>query len=90
MIDIDVKPMFLNGKIKVLVFFTQPLIFEIKDNEYMVYILEKALCGLKQAPKVWIRELVAFSEIELQQIHEGVLCVCAEKNIKHNLNMFVC
>lgn len=73
--------MFLNGKIEVLVFVTQPLRFEIKDNEYMVYRLDKILCGLKQAPRAWIRELVAFSEIEIQQIHERVWCVYAGKTL---------
>ena len=49
----DVKTTFLNGDLKELVYVTQPEGFEKKGEEDRVYVLHKALYGLRQAPKAW-------------------------------------
>ena len=56
----DVKSKFVNGFLYELVYVTQPLCFEIKRKERMVYKLNKTLYGLKQAPKAWNRRIDLF------------------------------
>jgi hypothetical protein len=53
MFHIDVKSAFLYGPLTETFFDTQPLGFELKGNDHMVYKLHKALSGLKQAPRAW-------------------------------------
>lgn len=48
---LDVKAAFLHGDLKKDVYVTQPESFVIKGSENMVYKLNKALFGLRQAPK---------------------------------------
>ena len=47
----DVKCAFLNGKLKEEVYVQQPPSFEDERHPDYVYLLDKALNGLKQAPK---------------------------------------
>lgn len=56
----DVKSTFMNCPLNELVYVTQPLGFEIKGNENLVYKLIKALYGLKLAPGAWNRRIDSF------------------------------
>ena len=56
----DVKSAFLNGKIEEEVYVAQPLGFEDPKRPNMVYKLNKARCGLKQAPCAWYDTLKDF------------------------------
>ena len=47
------KTAFLHGDLKETVYVTQPDDFTIKGSETKVYKLNKALCGLQQAPRAW-------------------------------------
>ena len=47
----DVKSAFLNGPIQELIYVEQPPGFEDPKFPNHVYKLQKALCGLKQAPR---------------------------------------
>lgn len=49
----DVKSAFLNGKLKEEVYVSQPPGFMIGDNQHQVLKLNKALYGLRQAPRAW-------------------------------------
>nr|GEV27052.1 putative reverse transcriptase, RNA-dependent DNA polymerase [Tanacetum cinerariifolium] len=51
--QIDVKSAFLYGKIKKELYVCQPLGFEDLDFLDKVYKVEKALYGLRQAPRAW-------------------------------------
>jgi len=51
--QMDVKTMFLNGKIEKEVYIKQPEGFETFDRESHVCGLKRALYGLKQAPHAW-------------------------------------
>jgi transposase InsO family protein len=58
--QMDVKSIFLNGKISELIFVKQPSGFEDPKKANHVYKLSKALYGLKQAPRAWYERLRDF------------------------------
>lgn len=55
--QLDVKSSFLNGELKEEVYVSQPEGFVIKGKEKMVYKLQKALYGLRQAPRAWYSKI---------------------------------
>ncbi|KAG7578674.1 Integrase catalytic core [Arabidopsis thaliana x Arabidopsis arenosa] len=54
---LDVKTAFLHGELKETVFVTQPEGFITQGSEEKVYKLNKALYGLRQAPRAWNNKL---------------------------------
>ena len=56
----DVKSAFLNGFIQKEVYVEQPLGFKDFEKPNHVYKLQKALHGLKQAPRAWYERLSKF------------------------------
>ena len=54
---LDVKTAFLHGELKEIVYVSQPEGFEKKEHEKKVYRLNKALYGLRQAPRAWNNKL---------------------------------
>ncbi|GJV17354.1 retrovirus-related pol polyprotein from transposon TNT 1-94 [Tanacetum coccineum] len=58
--QMDVKTIFLNGKLKEEVYVYQPKGFIDPDHPTHVYRLKKALYGLKQAPQAWYDTLSRF------------------------------
>lgn len=54
---LDVKTAFLHGELKEIVYVSQPEGFESKGQENKVYKLNKALYGLRQAPRAWNTKL---------------------------------
>jgi hypothetical protein len=58
--QMDVKSVFLNGKISELVYVEQPPGFEDPTKPNHVYKLSKDLYGLKQAPRAWYERLRDF------------------------------
>jgi hypothetical protein len=61
----DVKSVFLHGKLEEDMYVEQPLGYKRKGKEYKVFKSKKALYGLKQTPKAW------FSRIESYFLKEG-------------------
>ncbi|KAM0021247.1 putative RNA-directed DNA polymerase [Helianthus debilis subsp. tardiflorus] len=51
---LDVKSAFLYGDLKEEVYVSQPTGYEVKGKENLVYRLNKALYGLRQAPRAWV------------------------------------
>jgi hypothetical protein len=49
----DVKSAFLNGELQEEVYVVQPPGFIVEGEEHKVYRLDKALYGLRQAPRAW-------------------------------------
>ncbi|GJW98817.1 retrovirus-related pol polyprotein from transposon TNT 1-94 [Tanacetum coccineum] len=58
--QMDVKMACLNGPLKEEVYVAQPEGFVDPDHPEQVYLLRKALFGLKQAPRAWYDELSNF------------------------------
>nr|GEV47143.1 hypothetical protein [Tanacetum cinerariifolium] len=58
--QMDVKTTFLNGILKEEVYVSQPLCFASKQYPDHVYALDKALYGLKHAPRAWYDVLSQF------------------------------
>ncbi|GJS54745.1 putative ribonuclease H-like domain-containing protein [Tanacetum coccineum] len=58
--QMDVKSAFLYGKIEEEVYVCQPPGFEDPDFPDRVYMVEKALYGLHQAPKAWYETLTTY------------------------------
>ncbi|GKB85642.1 putative ribonuclease H-like domain-containing protein [Tanacetum coccineum] len=58
--QMDVKSAFLYGKIEDEVYVCQPLGFEDPEFPDKVYMVEKALYGLHQAPKAWYKTLSTY------------------------------
>ncbi|GKE12938.1 retrovirus-related pol polyprotein from transposon TNT 1-94, partial [Tanacetum coccineum] len=58
--QMDVKSVFLNGKLKEEVYVKQPHGFESSEFPNYVCKLDKALYGLKQAPRAWYETLSTF------------------------------
>ncbi|GKD53304.1 retrovirus-related pol polyprotein from transposon TNT 1-94 [Tanacetum coccineum] len=58
--QIDVKSVFLNGKLKEEVYVKKPHGFESSEFPDYVCKLDKALYGLKQAPKAWYETVSTF------------------------------
>ena len=56
----DVKSAFLNGKLEEEVYVAQPPGFEDPKNPDKVFRLNKALYGIKQAPRAWYDTLKEF------------------------------
>ena len=54
---LDVKTAFLHGDLKEVVYVCQPEGFEVAGHEEKVYKLNKALYGLRQAPRAWNEKL---------------------------------
>ncbi|WZZ60567.1 hypothetical protein YC2023_060674 [Brassica napus] len=54
---LDVKTAFLHGELKEIVYVSQSEGFEMKGQENKVYRLNKALYGLRQAPRAWNHKL---------------------------------
>ncbi|GJX04931.1 retrovirus-related pol polyprotein from transposon TNT 1-94 [Tanacetum coccineum] len=67
--QMNVKTAFLNGKIKEVVYISQPEGFVDQDNPSHVYKLKKALYGLNQAPRAWYDMLSSF--LISQQFSKG-------------------
>nr|GEU52017.1 putative ribonuclease H-like domain-containing protein [Tanacetum cinerariifolium] len=63
MYQMDVKSAFLYGKIEDVVYVCQPPGFEDPDFPDKVYKVEKALYGLYQAPRAWLRPIQASKHI---------------------------
>ncbi|GJY15323.1 retrovirus-related pol polyprotein from transposon TNT 1-94 [Tanacetum coccineum] len=58
--QMDVKTAFLNGKLREVVYVSQPEGFVDPDKPNQVYRLKNALYGLKQAPRAWYDMLSSF------------------------------
>lgn len=70
-LQLDVKSAFLHGELSEDVYVEQPKGFESRDEEGKVYKLNKALYGLRQAPRAW------YSRIEGYFTREGFRkCYC--------------
>ncbi|GKD97304.1 copia protein, partial [Tanacetum coccineum] len=58
--QMDVKSAFLYGKIEEEVYYCQPPGFKDPDFPDIVYKVEKALCGLHEAPRAWYETLSTY------------------------------
>lgn len=75
--QLDVKSIFLHGKLSENVYVEQPKGYEKNGKEHLIYKLHKASYGLKQAPWAW------FSWIEVHFIKEGFQMWDSEDKEKH-------
>ena len=83
----DVKTAFLNGKLKEEVYVAQPPSFEDASHPDHVYYLDKALYGLKRAPRAWYDRFASFllchgctrgsidKTLFIKKVHKDILIV---------------
>ncbi|GJV06734.1 retrovirus-related pol polyprotein from transposon TNT 1-94 [Tanacetum coccineum] len=85
--QMSVKTAFLNGKLKEVVYVSQPEGFVDPDRPHHVYRLKKALYGLKQAPRAWYDTLSKF--LLAQGFSKGVVdpTLFIRKTGKHTLHV---
>jgi len=57
--QMDVTIAFLNSKLKEKVYIRQPEGFEVEGKEDWVYLLKRALYGLKQSSREWYKTIAA-------------------------------
>ncbi|KAL3700258.1 hypothetical protein R1sor_018280 [Riccia sorocarpa] len=57
---LDVKTAFLNGELEQPVYMQQPDGYIVKGKEHLVCKLQRALYGLRQAPRAWYTKVDAF------------------------------
>jgi hypothetical protein len=69
----DVKTAFLNGKISEEVYMHNPDGFKTPHNEGQVCKMQKALYGLRQAPRAWYARIDSYLRTDLLLTHS-----CAE------------
>ncbi|GKD55819.1 putative ribonuclease H-like domain-containing protein, partial [Tanacetum coccineum] len=81
--QMDVKSDFIYGKIEEEVYVCQPLGFEDPDFPDIVYKVEKALYGLHQAPRAWVKDDILLVQVYVDDIIFGStkkkLCIEYEK-----------
>ena len=63
--QMDVKFVFLNGILEEEIYVDQKLGYIVKGHEHKVFMLKKALCDLKHAPRAW------YSRIDSYLINNG-------------------
>ncbi|KAJ9544079.1 hypothetical protein OSB04_023786 [Centaurea solstitialis] len=80
----DVKSAFLNGKLKEEVYVKQPLGFHSEKYPNHVYFLDKAMYGIKQAPRAWYEWLSTF--LLSHNFHRGTTDITLfYKNVHKNI-----
>ncbi|GKB65609.1 retrovirus-related pol polyprotein from transposon TNT 1-94, partial [Tanacetum coccineum] len=67
----DVEIVFLNGKLREVVYISRPEGFIDQDNPNHMYRLKKTLYGLKKAPRAWYDMLSSF--LLLQEFSKGAV-----------------
>ena len=78
--QIDVKIIFLNGRIEGEVYIDQPRGFETLDHVSHVCRLKRELYGLKRAPRAWYTEIDSYftglgfmkSEVDVNSVSHSV------------------
>nr|GEU48838.1 retrovirus-related Pol polyprotein from transposon TNT 1-94 [Tanacetum cinerariifolium] len=89
--QMDVKSVFLYGKIKEEVYVCQPPEFEDPDFPNKVYKVEKALYGLHKAPRAWHKDDILLVQVYVDDIIFGStkkkLCNAFEKMIYKKFQM---
>jgi hypothetical protein len=55
--QLDVQNAFIHGVLEEEIYMQQPLGYEDKESPYFVCKLDKAIYGVKQAPRVWYSRL---------------------------------
>ncbi|GKC93337.1 putative ribonuclease H-like domain-containing protein, partial [Tanacetum coccineum] len=89
--EMDVKSAFLHGMIEEEVYVCQPPGFEDPDFLNRVYKVEKALYGLHQAPRAWIKSDTLLVQVYVDDIIFGStkksLCIEFEKMMHKKFQM---
>ncbi|GJV26849.1 putative reverse transcriptase, RNA-dependent DNA polymerase [Tanacetum coccineum] len=86
--QIDVKSAFLYSKIEEEVYVYQPPGFEDPEFPNKVYKVEKALYGLHQAPRAWIKgKLTFFLGLQVTQKDDGIF-ISQDKYVEEILKKF--
>nr|GEV54734.1 retrotransposon protein, putative, unclassified [Tanacetum cinerariifolium] len=87
--NMDVKSAFIYGRIKEEVYACQPLGFEDPDYPDKVYKVEKALYGLRQAPRAWYETLAKSTKKELCTEFEELMHHKFQMSLMGELNFFL-
>ena len=84
----DVKSALLDGYLKEEVYVEQPQGYEVPSQEHKVYILKKALYGLKKAPRAWYSRIDSYLIENGFHISESESTLYTKVNEKGNILIF--
>jgi hypothetical protein len=87
--QLDVQNAFIHGVLEEEIYMQQPLGYEDKESPHFVCKLDKAIYGVKQAPRVWYSRLSSSCK-SLGLFHPKVALLCSSSRTETYRSKCLC